>query len=116
MKKLLVFCLALGMNLNLWAQSGRLLDSLELENAHIFTSLKEAAAKPDSVYRLHLKGKKLRDLPEAVLKMTNLQELVLSRNQFSEIPSTISKLENLQRLSFARNHLKYINPEVARLS
>lgn len=116
MKKLLGILIGIGLNFGSFAQSGRLLDSLELESAQIFTSLKEAATiSPDSVYRLHLKGKKLRDIPEAVFKFPNLQELVLTRNQFTEIPSSIVKLEKLQKLSFAKNHIKYINPMLAQL-
>ncbi len=97
------------------AQSTPLLDSLELEGAEVFYSLKEALVNPDKVYRLHLKGKGLSDIPEAVFGFKNLQELILARNKFTEIPSNVAKLENLQRLSFAKNKLKYVNAEVARL-
>lgn len=116
MKKLLALLIGIGLHFGGLAQNGGLLDSLELENAQIFSSLKEAATvSPDSVFRLHLKGKKLRDLPEAIFKFPNLQELVLTRNQFTEIPSTIVKLEKLQKLSFAKNHIKYVNPMLGQL-
>jgi Leucine-rich repeat (LRR) protein len=98
-----------------FSQSTPLLDSVELEAADIYFSLKEALQSPEKVYRLHLKGKGLSSIPESVFKLPNLQELVLSRNKFTEIPPEIVRLENLQRLNFSKNKLRFVNPVISQL-
>jgi Leucine-rich repeat (LRR) protein len=96
-------------------QAQVLLDNEELEAARTFFNLQDALAQPDSVFKLSLKGKKLKEFPTAVYALHNLQVLNLSRNQIKEIPADVHKLKNLQELDMSNNKLSQIPPEIGML-
>ncbi len=96
-------------------QAQVLLDGEELEAAKTFYSLHDALAQPDSVFKLNLRGKKLKEFPVEVYSLHNLQVLNLSRNQLKEIPADIYKLQHLQELDMSNNKLSQIPPEIGKL-
>lgn len=90
--------------------------SLEgIEDVYQFTSLEEALAKPDSVFRLKLRTK-LTELPaELFSSFPNLVELNLSRNQLKALPNSIGQLKNVKRLIVDRNKLASIPKEIGQM-
>ncbi|TAL61422.1 MAG: hypothetical protein EPN85_04855, partial [Bacteroidetes bacterium] len=48
---------------------GQLLDSAALFSAPVYDNLEDALKNPNSVYRLSLRGKKLKTFPEDILKL-----------------------------------------------
>lgn len=93
----------------------QLLDSGAIRVAHIYTNLDEALKMPEKVYRLSLKGKKLKFFPLEILKFTNLQELDLSRNKIDSLPNEIGTLANLQILDVSSNNLEYLPDSIGKL-
>jgi Leucine-rich repeat (LRR) protein len=94
---------------------GQLLDSAAFFSAPIYDDLNEALKTPNSVYRLSLKGKKLKVFPLEILKFTNLQELNLSKNKLDSIPNEIGELKNLQILDVSSNKLEYFPDSIGKL-
>ena len=86
-------------------ERGNLLGETFLQMAPPFYSIKEALKKPDSVFRLDLRGQKLTHFPIEILQMKNLSELFLGKNKIKEIPETISQLYHLQILDISNNQL-----------
>ena len=95
--------------------SAQLLDSAALRIAHVYNNLQEALQNPDKVYRLNLKGKKLKSFPMDILKFKNLQELDLSKNKLDSLPEEIGTLSNLQVLDISSNNLEYLPNEIGKL-
>lgn len=82
-------------------------------DGRLFKSLKSAASvSPDSVYRLSLKGKKLKEIPPEVFQFKNLRELDLTRNRIEYLPNEINQLKKLEKLNLSKNRLKEINPQI----
>ena len=100
---------------NYKAQSQNILEPEELQQAKTFFSLQEAMLQPDSVFKLSLKGKKLKEIPKEVFTLHNLQVLNLSRNNIKEIPADISKLKSLQELDLSNNGLTNLPPQIGEL-
>lgn len=94
---------------------GQLLDSVSLASMPIYTSLEKALENPSKVYRLRLRGTKLKEVPPAVFEFPNLQELDLARNRIKRLPSDISKLKNLQILDISRNKIDSLPVEIGQL-
>jgi Leucine-rich repeat (LRR) protein len=86
-----------------------------LEQRDIYFSLEEAMENPDEVYRLHLKRKKLNDLPDDIFRLRNLQELDISKNKFKELPWEIAKLKNLKRLIAIKNKMETVHPAIGKM-
>lgn len=82
----------------------QLLTASELDSVKKYSSL-PAAKKADSlqVYKLDLRGSKLKELSEEIARYRNLQFLDVSKNNFKKFPEVICKLENLQILIISRN-------------
>lgn len=97
----------------LYAQN--ILEAEELEQMKTFVNLQEALAHPDSVYKLTLKGKKLKEFPAEIFSLHNLQVLNLSKNHIKEIPADIEKLKSLQELDLSNNNLTQIPSEIGKL-
>jgi len=74
----------------------------------VYTSLKKAAAQPDSVQRLKLRRKGLKDFPTEVFAMKNLRELDLGSNKIKRIPPEIAQLSSLEILRLDRNKLTLV--------
>lgn len=84
----------------------------EMDELPVFTSLEEALSKPDSVYRLRLKGR-MEEVPvEVFTAFPNLHELNLSRMRLKALPKEIGLLKNVKRLIADRNRLKSLPPEI----
>jgi Leucine-rich repeat (LRR) protein len=94
---------------------GQLLDSAAFFSAPIYDNIGEALKNPNSVYRLSLKGKKLKVFPLEILKFTNLQELDLSKNKLDSLPNEIGELKNLQILDVSSNKLEYFPDSIGKL-
>jgi len=87
----------------------------ELAQMKTYTSLQEALLQPDSVHKLNLKGKKLKEIPPEIFTLHNLQVLNLSKNRIKEIPAGISNLKSLQELDLSNNDLSNLPPQIGDL-
>ncbi len=84
----------------------------ELDELKRFTSLEEALLKPDSVFRLRLRGR-LREIPKEVFtSFRHLHELDLSKNRLKSLPPDIRLLKKLKRLIVFKNLLETLPPEI----
>lgn len=88
-------------------------DSLNAQK--VYTNMEEALKHPDSVFRLDLSKKKLKEFPVEVLQLKELRELNLGRNSIEQIPDLIYQLANLQRLYLNNNKLKELPPRIGTL-
>jgi len=93
----------------------QLLDSSALYSAPIYDNLEEALKNPNSVYRLSLKGNKLKVFPSEIFKLKYLQELDISKNKIDSIPDEIGDLKNLQVLDISSNKLEYLPDSIGKL-
>lgn len=89
------------------AVSQKILEPEELMRMPVFKSIDAAKAVPhDSVVRLSLRGKKLKQVPAEVYLFKNLQWLDLSRNRITELNDSIGMLSSLTELNLGYNKLK----------
>jgi len=95
--------------------NGQLLDTLALSQQKTYFSLQDALLQPDSVYKLTLSKKKLKEVPTAIFQFKNLQILNLSKNAIKIIPTEISQLQNLQDLNFSANEIAAIPAQIGML-
>lgn len=86
-----------------------------LDQRDIYYDLDEAKRNPEDVYRLHLKKKKLTELPKEIFDFPNLEELDISKNRFSELPEEIGRLTTLKRLIAIKNKMKRVSPAIGEL-
>jgi Leucine-rich repeat (LRR) protein len=71
-----------------------------------FYGLKEAfSVDPGTVYKVSLRGNKIKRLTPEIGKLYNLQILILSNCKMKQLPDEISKLKNLQELNIFNNRL-----------
>jgi leucine-rich repeat protein SHOC2 len=87
----------------------------ELEGLRQFTSMEEALAQPDSVYRLRVKAKGGVIPTEVFNSFPNLLELDISRNRLKVIPTEIGQLKKLRRLLADRNKIATLPKEIGDL-
>ena len=113
LSSLIIFCCFFSDNL--FAQTQNVLEPEELATKKTFFNLQEAIAQPDSVYKLNLSKKKLKEIPHEVFSFHNLQILNLSRNNIAAIPVEIGILKSLQELDLSRNALTQLPPEIGQL-
>ncbi len=78
-------------------------------------SLAQALQKPDSTFRLDLRGQKLTTFPQEILQLKNLNELWLSKNQIKEIPEEIGQLTQLQTLDLSNNQIHTLPESLKKL-
>jgi len=95
--------------------SAQLLDTVALMAQPVYDNLNEALQHTNSVYRLSLKGKKLKTFPMEILKLKNLQELDISKNKLDSLPEQIGVLTNLQVLDVSGNKLEYLPDSIGEL-
>ena len=93
----------------------QLLDSSSLRLARVYNNLQEALQTPNNVYRLSLRGKKLKVFPMDILKFKNLQDLDLSKNKLDSLPDDIGELSNLQILDVSSNKLEELPKTIGKL-
>lgn len=93
-----------------------LLNAMQLDRELTYYTIEEAVANPEKVYKLVLRGKKLKSIPKEVFYLTNLQSLDLSENCIQEIPAEIGNLTRLQTLNFYKNKIKVMPPEMQELA
>ncbi len=67
----------------------QLLDSAQLLAAPVYDNLEEALKNPNSIYRLSLKGKKLKKFPMEIIQFKYLQELDISHNKLDSLPNAM---------------------------
>ncbi|MCF8257226.1 MAG: leucine-rich repeat domain-containing protein [Flavobacteriales bacterium] len=101
---LLLICFATGVQAQRFSIA-------ELEDLTLFTSLEEALANPDSVYRLRLKVKDTIP-PEVFTAFPNLHELNVGRNRLKALPKEIGQLRRLIRFIAERNRLETLPSEI----
>lgn len=94
---------------------GQLLDSAAIFSAPVYDNLEEALKNPNSVFRLSLRGQKLKIFPADILKLKYLQELDLSKNKLDSIPDEIGELKNLQILDISSNKLESLPDSIGKL-
>lgn len=111
----------------------------EVEVLRVYTTLSEALANPDSVYRLRLREKltkvpdevftafpnlleldlgrnRLRDLPTTIGVLKKLKRFIADRNKLTTLPKEIGDMENLQELILNRNELTHLPTDIGRLN
>jgi len=92
------------------------LSTMQLASQPVFTTLDEAMAAPEAVYRLDLSGQKLKEFPLEILFFRNLQELNLSNNKIEVLPPEINTLQNLQVLNLYRNRIVLLPDQIGDLA
>lgn len=95
--------------------SAQLLDTVALMAQPVYDNLNEALQHSNVVYKLSLKGKKLKTFPMEILKFKNLQQLDLSKNKLDSLPEQIGVLTNLQVLDISGNKLEYLPDSIGEL-
>ena len=80
-----------------------------------YTSLEEALANPNEVYKLDLSDQDLTAFPKEILQFKNLEKLYLMNNQLTELPAEISELQNLESLLLVDNQFTEFPKEVCSL-
>ena len=103
LKRLLLFSFLMAATAPLLAQPDKVYRSL--------SDVKD----PQQVYILHLRWKRLRDIPPEVFTFTNLRELDLGRNNIDSIPPDIARLPHLQKLVLERNLIRRLPMEIGLL-
>ncbi len=89
------------------AEAQKILEPEELVRMPVYKSMEAArSVNPDSVFRLSLRGKKLKQIPAEVYQFKNLQWLDLSRNKLTELNDSIGLLLSLTELNLGYNKLK----------
>jgi Leucine-rich repeat (LRR) protein len=86
-------------------ERGTMLGETFLQMSMPAYSLEQALEKPDSTYRLDLRGQNLKNFPTEIFKLKNLGELWLNKNQIKEIPLEIAQLEHLQSIDLSNNQI-----------
>lgn len=105
MKKYYLFVLLALLSFFGEAQTS-LLDSVSLFSTREFTDLNSALANKDSVYRLVLRKKKLKEFPVEIYQFKNLQYLDISKNSIKTIPDSLVKLTKLQYFKCSKNNIE----------
>ncbi|HEY4800293.1 MAG TPA: leucine-rich repeat domain-containing protein [Bacteroidia bacterium] len=95
--------------------SAQLIDTTALMAQPIFDNLTEALKNPSQVFRLSLRGKKLKKFPMEILQFKNLQELDLSKNKLDSIPGLIGTLPYLETLDLSNNKINYLPDSIGLL-
>jgi len=83
-------------------------------SSKLYRDLEDALMHKDSVYRLDLSGKRLRQFPEEIFELKALQELDLSRCKLDSMP-TDWPLSELTSLVLSNNRIKEIPIGIFRL-
>ncbi len=112
LNKIVLLLLPLLLPTCLFAQ---LLDTAALLAQPVYEDLNKALQDPDKVYRLDLRGQKLKEVPPEIFKFKNLQDLDLSRNKLKSIPETIGLLTNLQVLNVSSNQIESLPDSIGML-
>jgi Leucine-rich repeat (LRR) protein len=100
------------------AQEEEEADTLHLPDftgVRVYKTLEGALQNPDSVYRLDLRYKKLKELPPEIQKLTQLRELNISKNKLRDLPPWIGSLKNLEVLDVSSNKLSAVPAEIGQL-
>lgn len=98
------------------ANAQKILEPEELMRMPVYKSIESAnLANPDSVYRLSLRGKKLKQIPSEVYRLKNLQWLDLSRNRITTLNDSIGLLLSLTDLNLGYNKLKTLPASIGNL-
>lgn len=83
----------------------------------IFTSLDEALANPENVFRLQLHAQHLNQLPKSITDLYNLEELYLTGNNLTALPDSFGiKLKGLKVLDLSDNKFQRLPDHVGELS
>lgn len=93
-------------------EAGPILGPIQLQRQKWFTNISEAMAKPQQVYKLTLKGQKLKSIPNQVFYFSNLQVLDLGENKIKMLPKEIAQLKNLQVLILSGNKIRFLPEEM----
>ncbi|MCI4670975.1 MAG: leucine-rich repeat domain-containing protein [Bacteroidia bacterium] len=93
-------------------EAGPILGPTQLQRQKWYTSVQEAMAKPQEVYKLTLTGQKLTSIPNQVFYFSNIQVLDLGDNKIKLLPSEIAQLKNLQVLILTGNKLRFLPEEM----
>ena len=93
-----------------------LLNPQQLKREKDYLSMEEALKEPLKVYKLNLKGQKLKEIPAEISQLKNLQVLNLSENRLKVVGAEIGILKNLQFLSLYGNSLRTLPNEMRNLS
>ncbi|MBS1938521.1 MAG: leucine-rich repeat domain-containing protein [Bacteroidetes bacterium] len=81
----------------------QLLPQIALDSVRTFHSLERALQQPDSVFRLDLSHKKLKQVPGELRRLKNLNALDLGRNHLKDLPPWMNELQYMQEFSAGRN-------------
>lgn len=95
--------------------NAQLLDSLAFDTAKTFTLEQALKKDPLKVYKLKLKGKKLKELPDEIYQFKNLNSLDISKNKLSVFPQRINEFQYLQDLDVSSNKIEVVTKEIGLL-
>ncbi|MCQ2284680.1 MAG: hypothetical protein MJZ57_07250 [Bacteroidales bacterium] len=102
---------------NLYAQKNIPVLYSEHDDGRTFTTLEEALAEPENVYRLKLNKLPERDsLPEELFQLTELRELTIKGCRLCIVNQRIGELTHLQYLNLDRNKLVRLPESIGNLT
>ena len=113
-------------------------DSISTQNLNEVFSISKALENPESVYKLNLRGKRVKSIPPEIGKLKNLEVLVISgstvksiskeienckklksiianASRLTELPSSLGNLKNLRTLKVDYCNLKSIPKEIGNI-
>lgn len=73
--------------------------------------LDKALANPEDVKVLHLRNRRLKELPEEIGTLKNVEKMNLSGNNIKDLPDSFAQLKKLKSLKMQQNGLEKV-PEV----
>lgn len=95
--------------------NGQLLDSIAFDTVPIYTLKQALKEDPLKVFKLRIKGQKLKAIPEDVYQFKNLNALDVSKNKLSEFPKRIHEFQYLQDLDISGNKIEIVTKELGLL-
>ena len=100
-----------------WTEAQTLESHLvHLDDLDEYTSIEQALLNPDSVFRLNLRGQRLKHVPKEVFTLFPfLLDLDLSRNRLKELPDSLWMLARVKRLNLSKNQIETLPPSLGRM-
>lgn len=115
--KLTILFLLVAFRLATYAQKSATLLYGPNDNGRTYTSLEEALAEPQAVYRLKLTKLPSKDsLPGELFQLTELRELTVKGCKLWTLNAQIDKLTHLQYLNLDKNKLVRLPESIGKLS
>ncbi len=95
--------------------NAQLLDSIAFDTVPTYTLKQALKQDPLTIYKLKIKGEKLKGLPEEIYQFKNLNALDVSKNKLTEFPKRINEFQYLQDLDISSNKIEVVTKELGLL-